>query len=536
MRLSLKLSCPAIECLAKSREGFLIQIVLVALFLTSCVSRASRIRSVDLLGNPAADGDIALVGEDGETADVTADKGNVLIYHGGQLWSVCDDHWNDHAAAVVCRSLGYAGATGHTTQSFFGQPDYDIGLDDVNCTGTETSLLDCGHSPFGVHNCDRREAAGVICSDSDTSSTTPAAAVKTKKGKKASRIGPDRQFLLDNELFMEVMQLDAPNPGRHKPSAYTVRLAGGRQPTEGRVEVEIGGRRGVICSDRWTQMEARVACRQAGHGYARVAIAGSHFGGTNQLKLAAGIECDGDEQRLSDCYHAQSGFGTSCPSSSFVAGVVCTTKLPDLVPNTTLLEISSYLQDRAMYYLQCAMEEGCASSTAFQIRAANRDWHVYRRRLLRFSSSTWNFGTAPFLPANRKDSWEWHLCHMHYHSMSSFAQYDILDTNGNRVAEGHKASFCLEDVRCMPGVTKKYACAGFGDQGISVGCADDYLHDIDCQWIDITDVKAGTYVFKVKVNPEYTVAELDYNNNAAICKLVYSGGSVNVSNCVLGRG
>lgn len=139
MRLSLKLSCPAIECLAKSREGFLIQIVLVALFLTSCVSRASRIRSADLLGNPAADGDIALVGEDGETADVTADKGNVLIYHGGQLWSVCDDHWNDHAAAVVCRSLGYAGATGHTTQSFFGQPDYGRTMTNIQSTLSKLS-------------------------------------------------------------------------------------------------------------------------------------------------------------------------------------------------------------------------------------------------------------------------------------------------------------------------------------------------------------------------------------------------------------
>ena len=49
--------------------------------------------------------------------------------------------------------------------------------------------------------------------------------------------------------------------------------------------------------------------------------------------------------------------------------------------------------------------------------------------------------------------------------MEVFAHYDILDLNHNRVAEGHKASFCLEDVQCYPDFKPKYKCQGFGDQG-----------------------------------------------------------------------
>jgi lysyl oxidase-like protein 2/3/4 len=66
-----------------------------------------------------------------------------------------------------------------------------------------------------------------------------------------------------------------------------------------------------------------------------------------------------------------------------------------------------------------------------------------------------------------------------------------------------------------------------------VGCFDIYKHDVDCQWIDLTDVKPGVYTFRVTVNPDTKVAEMRYDNNVVLCKLYYYDSTAYFDECKL---
>lgn len=203
--------------------------------------------------------------------------------------------------------------------------------------------------------------------------------------------------------------------------------------------------------------------------------------------------------------------------------------LPDLVPDPYYIQASAYAQRVPMYNLRCAAEENCLSSSAYT--SSIRDYDT--RMLLRFPQRVKNQGTADFLPSRPRYSWEWHSCHQHFHSMDEFSHYDLLDASSHHsVAEGHKASFCLEDTSCDYGYYRRFACTSH-TQGLSPGCYDTYNADIDCQWIDITDVKPGNYILKISVNPSYHVPESDYSNNVVRCDVRYTGNYAYVSGCQL---
>ncbi|XP_019109799.2 protein-lysine 6-oxidase isoform X2 [Larimichthys crocea] len=206
--------------------------------------------------------------------------------------------------------------------------------------------------------------------------------------------------------------------------------------------------------------------------------------------------------------------------------------LPDLVPDPYAIQAGAYVQRMQMYALRCAAEENCLARSAYGPAVRDIDFRV----LLRFPQKVKNQGTTDFLPVKPRYQWDWHSCHQHYHSMDAFSNYDLLDAvTGRKVAEGHKASFCLEDTSCDPGFRRRYACTSH-TQGLSPGCHDVYAANIDCQWIDITDVPPGNYILKVTVNPNFHVMESDFSNNIVRCDITYTGVYVQTHHCRVTRG
>ena len=64
---------------------------------------------------------------------------------------------------MVCRQLGYDGALSAPRNAIFGQGTGPIWLNGVHYGGNETSLSQCRHAGWGVHQCRHNMDAGVVC-------------------------------------------------------------------------------------------------------------------------------------------------------------------------------------------------------------------------------------------------------------------------------------------------------------------------------------------------------------------------------------
>ncbi|KAM5306679.1 neurotrypsin isoform 3-T3 [Glossophaga mutica] len=182
-------------------------------------------------------------------------EGRVELFHAGQWGTVCDDQWDDADAEVVCRQLGLSGVARAWTQAHFGAGAGPVLLDEVRCTGNELSLEQCPKSPWGEHNCGHGEDAGVSC--------TP---------------------LTDGVL----------------------RLAGGKDSREGRLEVYHAGQWGTVCDDGWTALSTAVACRQLGFKYGKQAPADAFEESRGPIWLDD-VSCSGQEPSLLWCLRSPWG-------------------------------------------------------------------------------------------------------------------------------------------------------------------------------------------------------------------------------------
>uniref|UniRef100_A0A672HDF7 Soluble scavenger receptor cysteine-rich domain-containing protein SSC5D n=1 Tax=Salarias fasciatus TaxID=181472 RepID=A0A672HDF7_SALFA len=190
-------------------------------------------------------------------------SGRVEMFHAGQWGTVCDDHWDLDNANVVCRQLDCGRAQSALSNAAFGPGRGPIWLDDVFCSGNESSISDCRHSGFGVHNC-----------------------------------------------------------GHYEDASGEVRLAnGGNSSCSGRVEIFHFGQWGTVCDDLWDLLDAEVVCRQLGCGRVLSAPTQARFGQGSGPIWYDNVVCTGSETKLSECRHQ--GIGSHNCGHQEDAGVVC---------------------------------------------------------------------------------------------------------------------------------------------------------------------------------------------------------------------
>uniref|UniRef100_H3A428 SRCR domain-containing protein n=1 Tax=Latimeria chalumnae TaxID=7897 RepID=H3A428_LATCH len=303
-------------------------------------------------------------------------EGRVEVYYNGTWGTVCDDSWDLTNANVVCRQLRCGHAIHARGSAFFGSGSGKIWLDDLNCSGSESTLLQCPSREWGQHDCSHKEDAGVLCSAGKYDKLRLVGGETNCSGRLEvwysgswGTVSDDSWDLTDTEVVCRQLGCGAAEsiPGQtefgegngtiwldevhcsgkemvlqdcrsspwgqhdcsHKEDFQVkckvsdsddVRLVNGRSPCAGTVEV-YKDRWRTVCAHIWNNNDAAVVCRQLGCGSVIEVSRDGRFGrGFGQGRLWA-PQCRGSESKLTDCSSGQWG-DSNCPLSE-VAGVIC---------------------------------------------------------------------------------------------------------------------------------------------------------------------------------------------------------------------
>ncbi|XP_067882552.1 uncharacterized protein [Heterodontus francisci] len=146
----------------------------------------------------------------------------------------------------------------------------------MECISHESFLWQCQTEPWGKHNCEHREDAGVICSEAKVT---------------------EEQLHRSEDCIREYDCKHVLSPD----SGHWLRLFGGNTNCSGRVEILCNNSWGTVCDDSWDLSDANVVCRQLGCGHALLAPGGATFSQGDGVIWLDEVKCTGSESSLADC-------------------------------------------------------------------------------------------------------------------------------------------------------------------------------------------------------------------------------------------
>ena len=170
--------------------------------------------------------------------------------------------------------------------------------------------------------------------------------------------------------------------------------------------------------------------------------------------------------------------------------------MPNLVVDRARAERSVLVEWTSFAPTDCAVVEGCVGAAG-------------RRRLLRFAAAVTNEGTADLVlgPASERVS------SFGCPQRGEFARFTLRGDGG--VVEARKPGGCLSDDEPREGAT--YTCSA---QGLSAGFSDVYGVNLECQWLDVTELPSGAYRLEATINSTRELPESAFDDNVVSFEVV----------------
>ncbi|XP_055517971.1 deleted in malignant brain tumors 1 protein-like isoform X4 [Leucoraja erinacea] len=93
-------------------------------------------------------------------------EGRVEVWYNGTWGTVCSEKLYREEAEVICKQLECGPLAYIEYRAWiYGQGSGPIWIDEMKCSSHESALWQCQFDPWGKHNCDHREDAGVSCKE-----------------------------------------------------------------------------------------------------------------------------------------------------------------------------------------------------------------------------------------------------------------------------------------------------------------------------------------------------------------------------------